>query len=53
MIRRKRFIKLWIAEGFVKMVRGATLEEIAENYLVEFICRSMLQVVEGNPSIQH
>ncbi|KAG6747342.1 hypothetical protein POTOM_049743 [Populus tomentosa] len=45
MIRRKWFIKLWIAEGFVKMVRGATLEEISENYLMEFICRSMLQVL--------
>ena len=43
MIRRKRFIRLWIAEGFVKLVRGATLDEIPENYLMELICRSMIK----------
>ncbi|KAB5525303.1 hypothetical protein DKX38_023052 [Salix brachista] len=42
MIRRKRFIRLWIAEGFVKLVRGATLDEIPENYLMELICRRMI-----------
>ncbi|KAL4594282.1 hypothetical protein ACB092_12G009600 [Castanea dentata] len=37
-IRRKRLIKLWMAEGF----------EVAESYLLELIFRSMLQVVKRN-----
>ncbi|THG04601.1 hypothetical protein TEA_004679 [Camellia sinensis var. sinensis] len=44
-IRRKRLIRLWMAEGFVEKVRGRTPEEVAESYLMELICRSMLQVV--------
>jgi disease resistance protein RPM1 len=47
-IRRKRLIKLWMAEGFVEQVKGSTPEEVAESYLVELIFRSMLQVVERN-----
>ncbi|KAM4075705.1 hypothetical protein ACJW30_12G007600 [Castanea mollissima] len=37
-IRRKRLIKLWMAEGF----------EVAESCLLELIFRSMIQVVERN-----
>ncbi|KAL7205156.1 hypothetical protein ACSBR2_018143 [Camellia fascicularis] len=37
-----------MAEGFVEKVRGRTLERVAESYLMELICRSMLQVVERN-----
>ena len=47
-IKRKRLMKLWIAEGFVEEVKWSTPEEVAESYLVELIFRSMLQVVERN-----
>ncbi|XVF30188.1 hypothetical protein REPUB_Repub16aG0035800 [Reevesia pubescens] len=43
-IRRKRLLRLWMAEGFIEQVRGATPEEVADNYLMELISRSMLQV---------
>uniref|UniRef100_A0A2N9IQ28 NB-ARC domain-containing protein n=1 Tax=Fagus sylvatica TaxID=28930 RepID=A0A2N9IQ28_FAGSY len=49
-IRRKRLIKLWMAEGFVEQVKGSTPEEVAERYLTELIFRSMLQVEERNGS---
>ncbi|XXG73193.1 hypothetical protein AAC387_Pa07g2153 [Persea americana] len=45
-IRRKKLIRLWIAEGFVEERRGLTLEEVADAYLKELICRNMLQVIE-------
>ncbi|THG11909.1 hypothetical protein TEA_004393 [Camellia sinensis var. sinensis] len=41
-IKRKRLIRLWMAEGFIEKVRGRTPEEVAESYLMELICRSML-----------
>ncbi|XP_050152660.1 disease resistance protein RPM1-like isoform X3 [Malus sylvestris] len=44
LIRRKRLIKLWIAEGLVEPIDGVTPEEVAEDYLVELTGRSMLQV---------
>ncbi|KAB2633225.1 disease resistance protein RPM1-like [Pyrus ussuriensis x Pyrus communis] len=44
LIKRKRLIKLWIAEGLVEPIDGVTPEEVAEGYLVELIVRSMLQV---------
>ena len=47
-IQRKRLLRLWIAEGFVEQVKGLSLEETAESYLMELISRSMLQVVERN-----
>ncbi|XWS15421.1 hypothetical protein CRYUN_Cryun35bG0096600 [Craigia yunnanensis] len=47
-IKRKRLIRLWMAEGFIEQVRGATPEEVADNYLMELISRSMLQVVLRN-----
>ncbi|XP_070679378.1 disease resistance protein RPM1-like [Malus domestica] len=43
-IKRKRLIRLWIAEGFVEPIDGVTPEEVAEGYVVELIVRSMLQV---------
>ncbi|ONH89684.1 hypothetical protein PRUPE_8G009400 [Prunus persica] len=49
-IRRKRLIRLWIAEGFVQDGKGATPEEVAESYLMQLIFRSMLQVVQRNES---
>ncbi|KAF2297017.1 hypothetical protein GH714_014710 [Hevea brasiliensis] len=47
-IRRKRLIKLWIAEGFVQQVDRTAPKEVAESYLMELILRSMLQVVRRN-----
>ncbi|ONH89676.1 hypothetical protein PRUPE_8G008900 [Prunus persica] len=45
LIRAERLIRLWIAEGFVEHVKGVTLEEVSESYLMELNFRSMLQVV--------
>ncbi|KAK1292323.1 Disease resistance protein RPM1 [Acorus calamus] len=41
-IKRKRIIRLWVAEGFVEESEGMTMEEIAEEYLKELVQRSML-----------
>lgn len=52
-MKRKRLIRLWIAEGFLEHVRGVTPEVTADRYLSELCYRSMLQVVvrneEGRP----
>ncbi|XP_042478856.1 disease resistance protein RPM1-like [Macadamia integrifolia] len=48
LIKRKRLIRLWIAEGFVEKIKDKTLEEVADTYLEELVCRSMLQVVKKN-----
>ncbi|WVZ78678.1 hypothetical protein U9M48_026352 [Paspalum notatum var. saurae] len=48
-IRRKRISMLWIAEGLVEeRGDGATMEEVARNYLAELTRRSLLQVTERN-----
>ncbi|KAL7235050.1 hypothetical protein ACSBR1_018518 [Camellia fascicularis] len=49
-IRRKRLIRLWMAEGFVEKRKGLTVEEVADSYLMDLVCRSMLQVIMRNPS---
>ncbi|XP_024018744.1 disease resistance protein RPM1 [Morus notabilis] len=45
-IRRRRLIRQWIAEGFVNPKKDKTLEVVAEEYLVELINRSLVQVSE-------
>ncbi|KAM1595556.1 hypothetical protein ACFX10_001830 [Malus domestica] len=45
----QRLVRLWIAEGFVKPKRGKTLEEVGEEYLMELIHRSLVQVSEVYP----
>ncbi|KAL0356177.1 UNVERIFIED_CONTAM: putative disease resistance RPP13-like protein 3 [Sesamum radiatum] len=37
-------IKLWVVEGFVKPVRGKTLEKIAEEYLKVLVDRNLILV---------
>ncbi|XP_028059050.1 disease resistance protein RPM1-like [Camellia sinensis] len=49
-IRRKRLIRLWMAEGFVGKRDRLTVEEVADGYLMDLVCRSMLQVIWRNPS---
>ncbi|KAL7235040.1 hypothetical protein ACSBR1_018508 [Camellia fascicularis] len=49
-IRRKRLIRLWMAEGFVEKRKGLTVDEVAHSYLMYLVCRSMLQVIMRNPS---
>ncbi|KAK1274032.1 Disease resistance protein RPM1 [Acorus gramineus] len=41
-IKRKRIIRLWVAEGFIEERDGMTMEEIAEQYLNQLILRNML-----------
>ncbi|XP_061360733.1 disease resistance protein RPM1-like [Gastrolobium bilobum] len=43
-ISRKRLTRQWMAEGFVKHEERRTLEDVAEEYLVELIHRSLVQV---------
>ncbi|KAJ0103369.1 hypothetical protein Patl1_04561 [Pistacia atlantica] len=43
-------MRLWIAEGFVEYDENQTLEEVAENYLIELIDRSLVQVVKRDIS---
>ncbi|XWS73828.1 hypothetical protein CRYUN_Cryun02cG0163000 [Craigia yunnanensis] len=47
-ISRKRLIRLWMAEGFLEHVNGVAPEAVAENYLMELICRGLLQVKNRN-----
>ncbi|XP_074365484.1 disease resistance protein RPM1 [Apium graveolens] len=47
-IKRKKLIRLWVAEGFVLEQKGMTMEEVAEDYLTELIYRSMIHVTETN-----
>ncbi|CAK7323839.1 unnamed protein product [Dovyalis caffra] len=42
-IGRGRVIRLWVAEGFVQEKQGMTSEEVAEEYLIELIHRSLVQ----------
>ncbi|KAE8772686.1 Disease resistance protein RPM1 [Hordeum vulgare] len=48
MIKRKRLIRLWVAEGFIQQIGNCSLEDVAEGYLRELVRRSMLHVVERN-----
>ncbi|CAN6311490.1 unnamed protein product [Urochloa humidicola] len=50
LIKRKRLIRHWLAEGFIRETEHKTIEEVAEGYLYELVNRSLLQVVERNES---
>ncbi|KAJ9692193.1 hypothetical protein PVL29_011322 [Vitis rotundifolia] len=45
-VKRRRLIRLWIAEGFVTEEGGKTLEEVGEEYLNELIGRSLIKANE-------
>nr|GMC78996.1 disease resistance protein RPM1-like [Ipomoea batatas] len=47
-IKRKKLIRLWVAEGFIIERQGMLIEEVAEDYLAELIFRSMIQVTDAN-----
>ncbi|XP_059661264.1 disease resistance protein RPM1-like [Cornus florida] len=47
-IKRKKLVRLWVAEGFIIERKGMAMEEVAEDYLTELIFRSMIQVTETN-----
>lgn len=44
-IKRKKLIRLWVAEGFIKEQPGKTPEEVASEYVVQLIQRSLIQPV--------
>lgn len=48
LIKRKRLIRLWVANDFIKERPNMTKEEVADEYLKELIQRSMLQAIETN-----
>ncbi|XP_074591172.1 disease resistance protein RPM1-like [Curcuma longa] len=51
LIKRKKLIRLWVAEGFVTArSSNRSMEEEAEDYLAELVDRSMLQVVQRDAS---
>ncbi|KAL3512862.1 hypothetical protein ACH5RR_025579 [Cinchona calisaya] len=43
-IPASRLIKLWMAEGFLKQVEGKSLEEVADDCLVDLINRNLILV---------
>ncbi|OMO76982.1 Disease resistance protein [Corchorus olitorius] len=50
MIYRRRLIRLWMAEGFLEQVNDVAPEVVAESYIMELICRNLLEVQEWNAS---
>ncbi|XP_061972560.1 disease resistance protein RPM1-like [Populus nigra] len=45
-IKRRRIIQLWVADGFVQEKPDMTPEEVGEEYFIELIRRSLVQVDE-------
>nr|AVF19605.1 putative disease resistance protein RPM1 [Triticum turgidum] len=48
LFRRRKLVRLWMAEGFIVEKGASTLEEVAESYLKELVDRNMLQLVGRN-----
>ena len=46
LVKRRRLVRLWIAEGFVIEKIGMTLEEVGEGYLEELIDRNLIKANE-------
>ncbi|KAK1296872.1 Disease resistance protein RPM1 [Acorus calamus] len=49
-IKRKRLIRLWVAEGLIEERDGLTMEEVAEANLKELVFQSVLWVKDKNES---
>ncbi|WVZ51256.1 hypothetical protein U9M48_002416 [Paspalum notatum var. saurae] len=47
-IERDNLIQQWIADGFIAVERGLTVEDVAEGYFNELINRSMVQPMDIN-----
>ncbi|XP_006664891.2 disease resistance protein RPM1-like [Oryza brachyantha] len=45
-LSRESLVKLWTAEGFITKRGNSTLEEVADEYLMELIRGSLLQLLE-------
>ncbi|XP_022846898.1 putative late blight resistance protein homolog R1A-10 [Olea europaea var. sylvestris] len=45
----RKLLLLWIAEGFIVKKEDKNLEDVAEEYLMELISRSFLQVAKRRP----
>ncbi|KAM0909711.1 hypothetical protein ACQ4PT_014649 [Festuca glaucescens] len=50
LLKRKKLIRLWVAEGFIMRRGESTMEEVAEGYLQELVHRNLLQINERNSS---
>ncbi|CAH8356342.1 unnamed protein product [Eruca vesicaria subsp. sativa] len=48
-MKRKRLVRMWMAQRFVEPIRGVKAEEVADGYLNELVYRNMLQVILWNP----
>ncbi|RWR84827.1 disease resistance protein RPM1-like protein [Cinnamomum micranthum f. kanehirae] len=47
-IKRKKIIRMWVAQGFVQEEQGKTLEEVANDYFIQLIERRMLEPIISN-----
>ncbi|RWR84825.1 disease resistance protein RPM1-like protein [Cinnamomum micranthum f. kanehirae] len=47
-IKRKKIIRMWVAQGFVEKQQGKTLEEVANDYFIQLIERNMLEPIISN-----
>lgn len=50
LLKRKKLIRLLVAEGFIKGRGESTMEEVAGGYLEELVRRNLLQINERNSS---
>ncbi|ESQ49330.1 hypothetical protein EUTSA_v10020008mg [Eutrema salsugineum] len=48
-MKRKRLVRMWMAQRFVEPIRGVKAEEVADSYLNALVYRNMLQVILWNP----
>ena len=46
LINSARLIRQWIVKGFVKEIKGKTLEQVSQEYMIELIHRNLVQVSE-------